>query len=427
MEGQRWTRGGVDRLARTVAVAALSILLSPGQAAAEGGSSRVLHYLTTSPELAGDPGGARSRLDRLGIGLQLFANQFLAWKPVGGASPASTSGYSGSYDLFALVDAEELAGWPGLDVLLHVKGQYDRNVNGDVGALSDPIDDADFDEPIYVDELWLQQSILHDRISLRIGFLEQQTLYDRNAYANSEDRQFLATFLDNNPVVPLPNGLGAAVILRPARWLEVAIGAGDADNVPRRSGFDTAFDGVDSLTGYLELAFHTWLPEPGGRGQGLRGSWRLGTFVDGRERPVFGSTRTERGHWGAWISADQLVFRERGGGEQGLGLFGRFGYADPHVNVLAWFWSVGLQYSGLLPTRDRDVLGVGAYQAIGSRRFRDEIDPRFDRETGIEVYYELSPVPWLAVTADLQYAIDPGAIGAFDDALVLALRFRIRF
>jgi len=44
-------------------------------------------------------------------------------------------------------------------VLLHAKGQYDRSVNDDVGALREPIDDADFDDPLYLDQLWLEQAL----------------------------------------------------------------------------------------------------------------------------------------------------------------------------------------------------------------------------------------------------------------------------
>ena len=88
-------------------------------------------------------------------------------------------------------------------------------MNADVGALSDPIDDADFDQAAYVSELWAQQAFLDDRVRLRLGFLEQQTLFDRNLYANSEDRQFLNTFLDNNAVVPLPNVTAPASVAAP--------------------------------------------------------------------------------------------------------------------------------------------------------------------------------------------------------------------
>jgi porin len=406
--------------AGAVAAMATALLCASAPAGAAEGARAAGEHLLSSPRLLDDPAGVRSRLERLGISLQLFYQEFPAWKTSGGVGGNATFGHSGSYDLLGRVDAEELAGWPGLALLVHVKGQYDRNVNADVGALSAPIDDADFDEPIYVDELWLEQSLLGDRVALRLGFLEQQTLFDRNAYANSEDRQFLSTFLDNDGVVPLPNGLGAALLLRPASWLEVALGVADADNVPQRAGFDSAFDDVGSLSSYLELSFPVRL-------RGLPGTWRVGAFRDGRDLPVWGRARDERGHWGAWLSADQLVFREDGADGQGLGLFARFGYADPDANAIAWFWSAGLQYAGLLPGRDADVLGAAAYQAIASEDFRDAVAPSFRRETGIEVYYMFLPVPWLAVTPDFQYVVDPGLTGTTRDATMVTLRLRVTF
>lgn len=387
--------------------------------------NRLASHLTRTTRLIGNPGGWRSRLEALGIGLQLFYNQYLGWKPEGGgANDDAAFGHSASYDFFALVDVEEAAGWRGLDLLLHVKGQYDRNVNDDVGALSDPIDDADFDEPIYVDELWLQQALFDDRLRLRLGFLEQQTLFDRNAYANSEDRQFLASALDNNPLVPLPNGLGAALMARPTGALELVLGAADADNLPRQPGFDTAFDDAGSLTGYLEVTLRTRIPSPAGP---MPGAYRAGTFVDGREKPVFGGSGSERGHWGAYASVDQLAYREHRDAEEGLGLFARFGYADPDTNALAWFWSLGFEYRGLLPCRGDDVLGVGSYQAIASGRYQEQIDPDLERETGIEVYYRIEVLPWLALTPDFQYLIDPGAGSTARDAAIGVLRFRGSF
>lgn len=368
------------------------------------------------PRVLGDPGGVRSRLERLGVGVQLFYNQYVSGNPRGGANPRSV-GHSGSYDFFTRIDAEELVGWRSLTALLHVKGQYDQNVNADVGSLSPPIDDADFDEPIYVDELWLEQGVLDERVRLRAGFLEQQTVFDRNAYANTEDRQFLSTFLDNNPLVPLPNGLGAVLFVRPLARLTLAAGVADADNDPRSVGFGTAFDGLDSLTGYLEAAFEAALPAPG---RPLPGTWRVGVFLDGRERDSFTGGRAKRGHLGAYLSVDQLVLREQGTDDEGLGVFARVGWANDAA-PLEWFWSLGGRYRGLVPGRGRDDLGVAAYQAIGAKH------APLDRETGIELYYRVEVFPWLAVTPDLQWIVDPGARGAYEDALVTTLRFRVTF
>jgi len=414
----RWLRGA--GIAVLVGPCLASIATSGARA--DGPVRRLAEHLESGDRLLGDPGGARSALQRLGVDLQLFYDQFLSVKAAGGgANPDAALGASGSYDFFTRVDLDALSGWRGADVLLHVKGQYDRGLNADVGALSDPIDDADFDAGIYVDELWLQQAVLGDRLRARIGFAEQQTIFDRNAYANSEDRQFLTTYLDNNGVVPLPNGLAATLIVAPVEWAELALGVADADNRPRNAGFDTMFDGWDSLAGYLEATLHSPLAR-----RGLPGQYRLGFFVDGRERTDFRTGEASRGHLGAYLSFDQHLWPAQPRGAEGLGVFARMGYADRNVNRVAWFWSVGLQYAGALPGRARDVLGFGVYQAIGSTVYRDAANPDFDRETGIEIYYALRALGWLVITPDLQYVVDPGATGA-DNAFIATLRLRVTF
>lgn len=374
-------------------------------------------------QLLGDAGAVRQWLNERGAFFQLASDHFLSAKSAGGgADRGAALGHSGSYDAFLGVDLRELVGWSGGSLLLHVKGQYDRNINADVGALSDPIDDADFDEPIYVDELWLQQNLLDDRLRFRLGFLEQQTAFDRNAYANSEDRQFLSTYLDNDGLVPLPNGLGALLILVPTPGVEVALGVADADNQPRSAGFETAFDGPDSLTGYLELELRSPLYR-----WGLDGAYRFGMFVDGRRLVHFDTGNSDRGHLGGYASFDQLVWREPGEGPQGLGLFCRGGYADREVNRVSGFWSIGLQYTGLVPWRDADVMGIGSYQALGSTVYRDEVAADFRRETGIELYYAIAAFPWLVITPDFQYILDPGATDHAGDVFVATLRIRLRF
>jgi porin len=387
-------------------------------------TARLARHLTTSPQLVDFD--ERRALERRGLTIQLFYNEFLGWKARG--EGGSATGHSGSFDLFARVDGEELVGWRGASALLQVKSQYDEQINEEVGALSDPVDDGDFDEAIYVDQLWLEQALFDARLRIRAGFLEQQTVYDRNAYANVEDRQFMNSFFDNNPLVPLPDALGISLIATPVAWLDLATGVADADNTPRNAGFDTAFDGANSLNVYLEARLET----PWSRAERpLPGALRIGLFRDGRRRTVFGRTdgsgapQTDRGHWGSWISFDQAITREDERSEQGLGVFARVGHADPDVNRIEWLWQAGFQYEGLLPTRDRDVLGLAFYQAIAGDRYHDRVDSDFEGEVAIEVYYRCMVLPWLAVSPDLQYIVDPGGRDGTEDAVVGLLRFRV--
>lgn len=381
-------------------------------------------------QLAGDPGGWRSRLSESGVLLQGFYNQYLAWKPTGGAQDGSHAGSSGSYDFFAYADGDMLLGSTGLTGLLHVKGQYDSNVNGETGAISQPIDDADFNEGIYVDELWLQQALFDNRLRVRAGFLEQQTVFDRNAYANNEDRQFMASFLDNDGVVPLPNGFGADVVAAPWRWLELAVGIVDADNSPTHWGVGGAFDSFDSLTSHFEVNFRvSSIPGLVDR----PGSYRFGAFRDGRDRVVFERAAAvpprpptkRRGSWGFYLSFDQSLWADPLDPRRSLGVFARFGHADEDTNPVEWFWSTGLQLAGPFPSRADDALGVGVYQAIASDAYQRTRAQAFDEETGLELYYRLSVFAWLDVTADFQYIANPGLSGQNDDAVIGALRIRV--
>jgi porin len=376
---------------------------------------------TERERLLGDPGGRRSDLERLGVTLQLFTNHYPTWKIRGGVVPGGELGHSASYDFLALADLEELVGLRGLTFLVHAKGQYDEGVNDDVGALSDPIDDADFDEAIYPSEVWAQQDLLGGRARLRLGFLEQQTIFDRNAFANSEDRQFLATFLDNTGLVPLPTGLGVSLVASLATGLEIAAGVIDGDNQSPRVGWKTAFDDLESLTLHVEVTLRV---EPR---VGLPGNYRLGVFRDGRRREVLGEGRSRRGHWGVYASFDQMVLREAADGSQGLGLFLRLARVDEDVSPAAWSWAAGLQYEGPWPGRDEDALGLGAYQAIASDALRAAARPARSRETGVELYYRIAVRPWLHVTPDLQVIFDPGFSGNGSNAVLATLRFRLAF
>jgi porin len=406
--------------ARVALLHALLAAVLPLPAEADGAAAQAARYLRDTPRLLGDPGGARSQLEALGVSLELYFNHSAGLIARGGHGEAGELHQSGSADLFALADFEELGWIPGARLLLHAKSNYHRNVNPDVRAQSDPIDDADFDEPIYVAQLWLEQDLWRGRVSLRAGYLDQQVSFDRNAYANNEDRQFLSTFLDNDPVVPLRTGFGALLVVRPWSALELAAGVSDADNVPRVLGIDTAFDGFSSLVGYLEATLRVSFPGPRGR---LPGSYRLGAFRDGTRRAEFGSGALERGHWGGWGSFDQLVFAEGGESGEGLGLFLRFGVADADVNAVAALLSGGLEYTGLLPGRGRDALGLGAYASLPN----DEPAADLDGERGLELYYRLQLAPWLALTPDVQWIHDPGGRAAARDAWVLALRTRLAF
>ena len=386
----------------------------------------------TRPRMTGDWGGSRTRLEEMGLTFKLYYNHFYGIGLNGGQDLNNAQRNSGTWDLHIFVDFEKMGLIPGGELFVWPKGHFGRNINTKVGALADPFDDADGDKVVYIDVIHYTQSLFDGKFRLRFGYLDQQMVFDHNAYANSEDKQFFNTYLDNNnAIVPLKIGLGAVAFVDPLDWLGFAIGASDGDARVYRTGLDTTFhDGAD-FYGFFETTFRLKLPSANGD---LPGNYRFGVLYDPGTKEVFRddldgvlATWSETGDVGYWVSFDQMVYRENPEDDQGLGWFFRWGTRSGDVNRISYVWSTGCQYKGLVPKRDQDVIGFGMYQANSSHQYREEINEDFVRETGYELYYSFQVTPWLTFTPDLQYIVTPGGLTTATDAFILGFRARVIF
>ena len=57
----------------------------------------------------------------------------------------------------------------------------------------------------------------------------------------------------------------------------------------------------------------------------------------------------------------QFLYTTKADGSQGIGIFGRIGFADRNTNILEQFYSFGIGGRGMLPGRDHDRFGIGFY------------------------------------------------------------------
>lgn len=393
--------------------------------------SRFAPMALDSPYATGDWLGGRLFLEDLGITTQFFYNNTYQWVTKGGLNTGGKNG--ATIDWFVTVDFDRLGLIPGGKLLGHFRRQWGRGVNEWTGALWEVADDLDGNRSLHVDQLWYEQTIIRDALALTVGFLDYQTIVDRNAYANTEDKQFMNQALDNNPLLPLNIGLGAYLFVKPVSWFSIVTGVGDANSVLFKPGFSTAFHGPARFVWFTEPAFHVSLPSLYGGGP-LVGNYRFGMVYDPRARNVFASAGTDPAYIrqrgddvGFYTSFDQKLYRENDRDEQGLGWFGRYGFRHGDINRVQNFWSTGLEYRGLVPTRDEDVFAVGVFQSIPSRRFNDKVNRLAEAETGLEVHYSIQVTKWLAVTPDFQYIASPGIGSGVDDVIVLGIRTRISF
>lgn len=383
------------------------------------------NWLLSTPRLTGDWSGARTSLEDRGIRFSVFYVHFYGHKNSGGLSPIEFGTHSGGVDLFGQFDFDKMGVIRGGEALIHLKNNWSRNINPRIGALGDPIDDADGHHGIYIDQLWYQQSSHDHKLQVRAGYLDQQTILDRNEFANAEDLQFMNTYLDNNnAIIPLAIGPGVAVFYNATDWLSFVVTASDAESRPPTFSFATAFDGDIEYFTYFETDLKAHLAGSNGP---LTGNYRFGFFIDPRNRSRFADNSLARHNEGFYVSFDQMVYGEPEGDDQGLGLFFRYGHHPGAMNRIANFWSAGAQYEGLLPFADHQTIGFGMYSAIGSKNYRAFVDPDFDRETAYEVYYSAQLTPAFALAPGVQYVDHPGALNSRAGVWVAALRARISF
>jgi len=396
-----------------------------------------------SPTITDDWFGLGPAMRDLGIDLKYFWNSHY-FSVMGGGSSTDSGKHSATYDLLLGLDFEKMGLIQGGEMLVHVRQQWGRSVNPWVGpplstgrtrsSAQQVNDDADYDETMYIDQLWYRQNFFGDRLALQIGYLDYQTIGERNVCANGEDKQFMNAALDNNPLIPPASaaGLGAALYVKPCDWYTLILGLGDAQRLPLyKPGFSTTFHDEAWFLGYMEHDVHVKVPTERGP---LSGNYRFGLIYDPIPRNVFvrpGARPRMRGDdYGFYTSFDQMLLREGPDDNQGLGTFFRYAYRHddiPHdAGFFSQFWSGGLAYTGLLPTRDKDTLGFAVAQLIRSSRYRSRVNPEADNETIYELYYAIQVTPWLVLTPDIQYIDNPG--GRDDDEVSHAIAggFKVR-
>jgi porin len=342
-----------------------------------------------------------------------------------------TGQYAGSYDLELSVDLDTAIGLSSTQVYMLGEGSWREDEGFDaerVGSLFGVNADEAPDDGFTLSELWLQRSFLGHKLKLRLGKLDLTggfecrgcpVTFDSNRFANDETAQFLNGALVNNPTVPFPDsGLAAVLFANPVPWAYLSASFADAEADVERAGFDTAFDGDDEYISLFEAGIVPMIQSTKGR---LHGAYRFGLWQEYGDQELLQGTGSESSDTGFYLSLDQMLWLENTIDSQGLGVFGRAGWADEDVNEIEVFASAGLHYQGLVPGRDDDVLGIGF--AWGGLSDHAGFSAGFERV--VEVYYNVQVTPWLHISPDLQVVSNPGGDEKNGDAVVAGIRVQL--
>lgn len=359
--------------------------------------------------------------------------------------------YSGMLDYGVQLDLEKLIGWQGATVQtlwLWIHGNAIEESLQDNLLISSDL--AGFNTFRMLD-LWFQQNLLDDRISLRAGQFTADTEFVRSAYSGLFLNRSLgwpvvlaANLPGGGPSVPLAT-LGVRVAVQPTDWLALrsAIFQGNVyDQKTNPYGFlwnlnaDVGF----FLINEVEFRWNSAPASPGLPGQIKTGLWtQTGQSAD----PLAATTASA--NLGGYLVFDQMLYREssitgmESGSEalpslpstQGLGCFGRLGFAPPERSIVDFYFDIGMAWTGLIPTRDADRLGVAfAYGQLSSGArgiptFRDSYGDGF--QMVLEGTYQAQITPWMTVQPNVQFIISPGSDLNYDNAAVLGASLAIRF
>ena len=249
-------------------------------------------------------------------------------------------------------------------------------------------------------ELWWDQRLANDRISLRLGTINQKHFYDLHRF-KSQKRFFLSTPLSDSPTIAFPqNGLGAKIRVSPLEWLHVTAGIGDANGERRVGGFDTFFGDGEFFTA-LDVAV---TPTFEGLGDGRYSVtiWNTDARTD---------AGTPSGHGFSALIEQEIA--------EGVAPFARYGYGDGANLPIEHFAALGVGIEGPFGAVD-DVAGVGA-----SWGRPPGADPR--DQWGLEVFYRFQLTPVIEVTPGVQLIVDPSFNPDEDVVGVFELRIGLVF
>jgi len=351
----------------------------------------------------------------------------------GGTSTHARRGrHSGSYDLELSVDLQKLLGFETGSIYMLVEGGWPDAEGIDASSVGSAFGvnaDAIGNQGPVVKELYYQGPVFSDALTIMAGKIDFTGVFDASAYADDECTQFLNAAFVDDPTIPFPDySLGIVLNWDITDSWYLMGGVADAQANGRETGFRTAFYDEDYFFYALETGITPQLNSSNGA---MPGAYRVGMWVDGQNKARFSNSKNYRDDIGVYVSCDQMVYKENSNPEdsQGLGVFGRFGYANSDLNPIGNFWSIGLQYQGLLDGRDDDVLGIGFAQGIFSdyAGANDDADYTENHENALEVYYNAQVTPWLSLSPSIQYISNTGGDETIKDAVVFGLRAQMTF
>lgn len=428
--------------------------------------------------MTGDWLGVRTTLADKGVEFNAGYTAEVWGNTTGGLKQGTV--YTGLLDFGATVDLDKLVGWQGASVSTTWIWLSGRDASEDLTGNFLTVSNIAGFNTLRMLELWFQQNLFDDKLSIRLGQLTADSEFIISDYGSFFLNgtfgwpAFSYTNLpEGGPGYPMGT-LGLRVAYTPVDWVTVqsAVFQGNvfAQDV-NRHGFKW---NLSANNGYFWINEAQFRWNQGEDTFALPGQFKVGAWfqTSNSSDPYFdedgipladadssGNPLQRKWNYSIYGIVDQMLFREGSEVEettglskdgktfagkstvskqvtakpsqQGLGWFGRIAFEPQDRNFVGFYFDTGLVYTGLIPTRDEDRLGVGfGYAQLtrgAARNLEDQGSVGVGAEMVVEFSYEAVITPWLTVQPDAQLIINPGGTQDLGNAFVVGGRASIAF
>ena len=413
------------------------------------GGKPVQPFAVTLPQnhLLGDWGGVLPKLADFGVTPALTYVSDSSGNPIGGRSRGVA--YADNIGFQLGIDLEKMAGLSGASFLVSMSYRDGHSLSRERVGNVFTIEQLYGGQTFHLIDVAYQQKLFDDHVELSLGrlaagddFLVSE--YDYIFMQNGFDGNPVGIFFNSPGMTAYPNSTwGGRVTFKPTRRSYIMAGVYNGDPTIRdvyHRGVDLSMDGP--LFAIMEMGYRVnGLP---GDSQYL-GNYKIGAWYD--QSPYTDYTtvaratpaRTRNDNWGICVLVDQVVapFGEPGS-NRGLSVFGSLLVSpDESRSQMPYFFTAGVAARGIVDSRPEDVLALGALFGEFSSDLRQSqereqlLDPTVGVQTHeavIELTYRISYNHGAVfLQPDIQYIVNPGAAGKYQDALVLGCQLGVNF
>lgn len=402
--------------------------------------------------MTGDWSGYRERLFASGVEVFVFYNSIFSGNVTGGFHPGHATYVDDAY--FGLkLDLQKLIGWQGGQLAISGVNRNGPDLTtkyiGSIFSTQQMVGG----QRLFLYQLYLQQKLLANQLMLKIGRFGASDDFNASplygySLNNGIDGDIRNVLFDTRfSAYPFATW-AAALFYDPSPEFNIKFGAFQV--TPRM--FENDDHGVNwsigNRDGYTLIWQFGWAPElwknsvrstsSDGKSaaammeKGLPGHYWVGaTYSNWNFYPRFGGGFEDHSY-GFYAHADQMVYQEAPGRDEGLVVFIASGYyPQTEISIVPFQVNVGLNYKGLLPGRaaDRTMLHFiyGDISGDYARAVRRPGRGLAESEKVVELAHRFQLTRWSYFQPDIQIVIDPGGTGDIPDAVVIGAQMGVTF